>query len=265
MSYKTVKVQTDNSDLEISRGNIQNLSTVNKFGKTANVDRGVNTDIWDGAGNTITYVAPTVARIHNIVSDSASDASAGVGARTVKIYGLTAWNAKEVSEIITLNGITNVPTVNAYVFIHRMKVLTSGATSINVGAISAIAATDSSVSALIGAGVGQTLMAIYAIPSGYNFFMSKYYISAIKGTASLAVEGTLLVNDNPDAQLTNFLTKSIIGITTKGTNYAERTFSPNFKITGPAIIKVRGNASADNTNVSAGFDGALEKIAKYKY
>ena len=254
--------------VDIAAGEFAELGGVNKFGRSTDVDSGVATDIWDGANATDTtpvWVAPTQARVHNVKSTSTGDdgSPAGVGARTVQLYGLTSWDADEVSEIITLNGTTNVATANAYVIVHRIKVLTSGGTAINVGVITATAVTDGTVTAQINAGEGQTQMAIYGVPSTQIALMSQYYASAIKGSTSLAVKIEVLVNANPDAQLTNFLIKHTIGLTTEGNNYIRHRFPElwPFKIAGPAIIKITGNSSAANTDVSAGFDLTLHAVS----
>lgn len=254
-----------NMMLAIAQGIMPNEAAVNKFGRATNVDTGIDTDIHDGANATddlAVWVAPTQARIHNVKSSSASDdgSPVGVGGRTLRVYGLTAWDADEVSEEITLNGTTNVATVNAYVIIHRMKVLTKGATSVNVGKITATAATDGTVTAQINAGDGQTQMAIYGVPSTKTAYMTAYYASAIKASASLSVKITLLINATPDTELLNFLTKHTIGLATEGANYARHNFEPYFAIAGPAIIKIQGNSSAVNTDVSAGFDLILATV-----
>jgi hypothetical protein len=184
MAYSTNK----DFYLELSKGNISGHSKVNKFGRTTNCDSGVPTDIHDGANSTddvAIWVAPTQARIHNIVSTSVADDSAGVGAKTIQVYGLTAWDALEVSETIIMDGTTDVPTNNLYVIIHRMKVLTCGATAINVGVITATATpTDATVTAQINALEGQTQMALYGIPSGITAYMLGYYAAAVKGSTS---------------------------------------------------------------------------------
>lgn len=249
--------------LEIPAGTISGQSAVNKFGRSTDVDAGVDTDIWDYANATDAqpiWVAPTTARVHDIVSTSANDdgSPAGTGARTIEIFGLTAWNADEVSETITMNGTTNVATANSYVIIHRMKVLTKGSAGPNAGKITATAQTDGTVTAAILALEGQTQMAIYGIPSTKTAYMTEYYASAIKASSSLSVELRLLVNPEPDTELTKYLVKHTLGIATEGTNYLNHTFRPYFKIPGPAIIKVEGNSSANNTDVSAGFDLILE-------
>lgn len=239
--------------LQVARGVVAGHKSVNKFGRNTDVDASAE-DIWDGQD---TWVPPTTARIHNIASTDAADASGGTGTRTIQIYGLTAWDATEVSEVVTMNGTSNVATSNAYVIIHRMKQLTAGSGGKNAGDITATAVTDGTVTAQISAGFAQTLMAIYGVPEGESLYVTKCYSSAIKSVTSLSVELTLLVNPEPDVQLASFLTKNTLGATTEGTNYVPHIFEPPMRVQGPAIIKVACLASTTNVDVSAGFDGIV--------
>ncbi len=248
---------------ELVDGNIAGCVTVNKFGRSNNVDAGP-TDIWDMA-NTVQdqaiWVAPTQARIHDIVSASASDDGdpAGVGARTLRVFGLTDWDTAEVSEDITLNGTTNVPTVNAYVIIHRMRVLTKGATSVNVGNITATAQTDGTITAEIYAGQGQTQMAIYGIPSTQAAYMTSFWAGLNKATAG-DVDIYLRENPEPGDELLNFLIKHTFGVSTTGESYVRHPFDPYHKIPGPAIIKLQGRGTPANMDVSAGFDLIVRNV-----
>ncbi len=249
-------------DLDIARSYYTGIIKVNKFGRSTNVDQNDDTDIWDGANTSDDekiWVAPTTARVHNITSTSTSDdgSPVGVGARTIQVYGLTSWNTAETSEVITLNGTSDVATSNSYVIIHRMKVLTWGATSVNVGVITATAVTDGTITAQINASEGQTQMAIYGIPSTQKAYVPKYYASAIRSASSLSVKISLLVNTNPSAELTGFLVKHTMGLATEGTSYASHEWKPYFSVSGPAMIKVQAASSLDNTDVSAGFDAIL--------
>ena len=254
--------------LDVPRGAVHGYTSVNKFGRSTNVDSGVATDIWDRANatnNQAVWLAPTAARVHAIVSASASDAAAGVGARTLRVYGLKTWSSLESYEDVTLNGTTPVNTANSYVIIHRMQVLTWGTSGPNVGLITATAATDSTVTAQIGAGNGQTLMAIYGIPSGVTAFMTGFYGSILRanlGANSVASDMTLLFNPRPDSVTTKYLVKHTIGLNSGGANPMRHAYAPLSKFTGPGIIKLRATGGADNLDVSAGFDLILTEDAK---
>lgn len=247
--------------LEVAKGNVAGHSVINKFGHAHDGVQTTATDIWDRADSTPTqqiWVAPTTARIHQIVSSSASDTSGGAGTRTLRVYGLTGWSTNEVSEDITMNGTTDVATSNAYVIIHRMQVLTKGATSTNVGTITATADTDSTVTAHIIAGDGQTNMAIYGVPSTQKAFIMQWYGSIGKASGASATIGfNLRVNPEPQTELINFVEKHHRGVQSDGTSSDNWLFSPCLVVPGPAIIKVQGIGSAADIEAAAGFDLVL--------
>ena len=179
----------------------------------------------------------------------------GVGARTIRIYGLKTWDLAETSEDIYLQGVFSQNTANSYVIIHRMKVLTKGATNVNVGAIIATAASDATITAAILAGNGQTQMAIYGVPSIQTAYMTGYYASFNKtGAAGNFATTYLLVNPEPQDEPVNFLVKHIMSIQSNGSSYLNHKFYPYKKIEGPAIIKLNAISSADDIDGSGGFD-----------
>ena len=253
--------QMQDLNLEIPAGTYAGLSSVNKFGRAATGAQTTATDIWDRADAAATqqiWVAPTQARKHAIVSSADTDGKTAtpnsVGARTLRVYGLTSWSTAEVSEDITLTGTDAVNTTNSYVIIHRMKVLTKGATNVNVGTIKATAATDNSIGAVILPGQGQTQMAIYGVPSIKTAYITGYYGGAIQAAAACRGLLSLKVNTNPNAELINFLTKHTIGWDTDASNYVQHKFRPYYQVAGPAIIKIQAISSAADTDFSAGFD-----------
>ena len=261
--------------LEIPRGNITGISPINKFGRAIDGGQVTLTDVWDRADATPTqqiWIAPTAARIHAILSTSDEDSDTGGtvaqgdGARTIRVYGLTGWGTAEVSEDIvmdgTATGANEYKTVNSYVIIHRMKVLTKGSNVAgpNVGTITATAATDGTVTAQIVAMEGQTQMAIYGIPSTQTMYLTKYYSSAHEagqGVNPLVMDTILKVNPEPDVERINFITKHTNGSVSTGTGVIEHTFLPYYKIAGPAIIKIQVLCSIADSDVSAGFDGII--------
>lgn len=250
--------QVRDFELEVARGNIAGITHINKFGRSTNVDNSVVTDIWDRANvvdDQDIWVAPTSAVIHNIKSSSANDAAVGVGARTLEIFGLPDFDTKEVSEIVTLNGITDVPTVNSYVLIHRLEVLTKGATSVNVGIITATGIGGGNpITAQICVGEGQTQMAIYGIPSNQTAYVTNFYLSVQTIQTGKEIIGKLVSNREPQNELTNFDTKHVLGIGGSGTTDAQHLFHPYKVFEGPCIIKMQASGDANNMDVASGFD-----------
>jgi len=255
-----------NLALEIPRGTVQGFSSKNVFGDSSNLDSGIDTDIHDGANPTDDvdiWLPPTTARTHQIVSSSTSDdgAPVGVGARTIRVTGLTAWTTDEVEEDIIMNGTTDVPTVNTYVIINELEVLTHGATNINVGVITATADTDGTVTAQINAGEGGTHMAIYGIPSTKAFYVTSVFGTIDKsGGSAGSVDMSFLINDDPDVELLRYHIHAILGATTTGSSHFQHMFNPYLREVGPAIIKMQGNASGANFTASAGFDLIIETL-----
>lgn len=254
---------TTNYALNVARGLVSGVTSVNKFGAAPDGIQTSVTDIWSRADSSATqqiWLAPTAARVHAIVSTSTNDDGnpVGTGARTIRVYGLTAWNAAETSEDITLDGTTPVNTANSYVIIHRMKVLTCGASGPNVGTISATAATDTTITAIIAPNDGQTEMAIYGVPSTQSFYMTRWSCAIAKGAAAaVSASFELRVNENPDVQTVAFLRKNDLSTQSTGTTTAEKHFFNPIKYAGPCIIKVQAIGSAADIDGKAAFDGYL--------
>jgi hypothetical protein len=248
---------------ELAKGNIAGHKAENKFGRTTNADTDVLTDVWDGANPTdddSIWIAPTQARIHAIASTSSSDSIGGVGARTLILYGLTNWTTKETTEVVNLDGVSGPNTSLSYVIIHRMEVLTKGATNVNVGKITATAQTDNTVTAMIDTGNGQTLMAIYGIPSVQDLYMTQFYVSILSaaGAANILLDCSIDYNPEPQTELTNFLTKHTTGKMSTGTSDGNpHIFYPFKKYSGPGILKLQVVSGANNVDVSGGFDFIL--------
>ena len=248
---------------EVAEGRISGYSEVDKFGRATAGLQTTATDIWDRADATPTqqiWLAPTAARIHAIDStDSGDDGSpVGVGARTVRVHGLKTWTTAPSFEDITMNGTTAVNTANAYVIIHRMKVLTNGTTNINVGTITATAASDATITAAILPGNGQTLMAIYGVPGGFTFYMESVYGHILKAAgAAASADMSILYDPDPDVVTTRFITKHTFAVVKDGSSAVPHDFDPPKQFVGPGIIKINGLASANGLDVSAGFDGIL--------
>lgn len=83
------------------------------------------------------YVEQTTNAQRSVVSSSASDASAGTGARTIRITYLDQNYNGFYTETLTLNGTTAVNTVNTNIcFVEKIEVLSTGSFGSNVGVIS---------------------------------------------------------------------------------------------------------------------------------
>lgn len=249
--------QSSDYYLNIARGLVSGVASVIKWGRATNGVQTTLTDIWDRADATPTqqiWIAPTAARVHALVSTSASDTSAGVGARQVTVYGLTTWDTAESSEVVTMNGTTPVNTASSYVIIHRMIVTSFGSSGPNVGIITATAATDATVTAQINAANGQTEMAIYGIPSTQTAYLLRFDVSMNDSVATARVDFKGRVVSNPVTQPNITVTKRSFNLVNTGTSYQDVNFDPPMRLPGPAILKLSGIGSAADIDASGGFD-----------
>jgi hypothetical protein len=247
--------------VEVQRGKVGDATGINKIGEARDCDNGVDTDIWDGADGTTSsdvWAAPTTARRHDIKSTSVNDTSAGSGARTVRVWGLTDWASVETNEDVVLNGTSNVATANPYVIIHQMRCLTFGSGRTNAGIITATAQTDLTVTAAIQTGLGQTLMAIYGVPSGKKALVTASYGTVLRAVASPSVEITMFVQHDADQLNAGFVVKE------RGHMTADKPWSRDYRLPqswdGPLIVKMQVKSNQNNTSCTAGFDLLLADI-----
>jgi hypothetical protein len=175
-------------DLQVARGQITGHSTVNIYGYQPAITT-ASTPAWELAS---VYVYPTVATLMNLVSTEAGDTTA-----TVFIQGLDA-GFNQISEVLALNGTTDVPTTKAYLRINSMSVR-SGAPA---GTITLKDPTNTTTYARINANVGRTQMSIYTVPAGFTFYLSRInlYTSLNGFSAAFVTYRNVSVNNSSGVQ-----------------------------------------------------------------
>lgn len=120
----------------------------------------------------------TAAAVFEVVSSSALDTNtAGVGARTVSIWGVDA-NFNEVTEVIALNGIT--PVVGAVLFyrVNSVVVATAGGAKTNVGTILVRDAGAGTTRSMIVLGQGRSEVGVFTVPAGHKMLATGWTVSA---------------------------------------------------------------------------------------
>lgn len=217
-----------------------------KFGQNPDIDTAAAEDIWDGGG---TWVPPTAARVHNLASSDVNDTAAGTGARTVQVYGLDS-DYLPIDETVTLNGTSNVATTNSYLRLFRMIVRTAGSGGVNAGIVTATAVTDATVTAQISVSNNQTLMAIYTVPAAKICHLYQYDAAMNKGNATGAADIQLLVR--PFGEV--WQVKRVRGLIASGGSSFIYQFAFPLRLDEKSDIKIRATVSANNTDISAGFD-----------
>lgn len=164
VSSATAKGAYEPFDLQVARGQIYGHSTVNIYGFQSAVTT-TQIPAWE---NATAYTFPGSAVVMTLASSSASDTAV-----KIVINGLDAsYNA--ISETITLNGTTGVTTTNSYLRINSL-ITTSG------NAVGTVTAKNGGTTyAQINIGFGRSLMSIYTVPNGYDF-----YLQRVAGNSSL--------------------------------------------------------------------------------
>ena len=235
--------------LDVARGLVTGMSPVNKFGRNQDVDAGTE-DLWAQGG---LYVEATAASVVNFVSSSAADAAAGTGARTISVTGLNGSNV-EVTETLTLNGTTNVPTVNSYNFISRVIVLTAGSGGANAGTIIGTA-TGGGTPLLISVAIGinQSQIGIYKVPAGKSAYIIDWGGSFYSATAGAQVELRLLIK--PSGGVFNL--KDNINLFTGGATAFIKQKTPPIVAPASSIIKIQIVTANANNDVNGNFDFVL--------
>jgi hypothetical protein len=240
-------------ELQVARGQVDGHKTLFKFGINGDVGTSVET-VWAQGG---IYVYPASATVMKISSSSADDAAAGTGARTISIAGLDA-NYNEISETVILDGQTAVNTVNSYLRISRMFVVTAGSGATAAGTIYAGTGTVTSgvpatVYGMIALGANQTQMTFWTVPAGYTLYLTGLFYTSANTTANAWTNFQLI--QRPLGGV--FRQQSSSRVPGNG-DFVIDLHTP-IAFAEKTDIEVRAVASTSPSNVSAEFEGIYIK------
>lgn len=113
---------------EVALGNIEGLEANVKLGRSPLLNAGASSDLWNGGGTYTGQPENYTPGLVEVLSGSADDNAAGVGARSVIITGLKSTTSEMFeSETIILNGTTPVDSLNNWWRVFLVKVDTAGA------------------------------------------------------------------------------------------------------------------------------------------
>lgn len=174
-------------------GVIPKVSIVRKIAYNPDIDTGtLPEDVWSGGGLYTGF--PSGAEKFEVFSSSANDTAAGSGARTISITGLDS-NWDEITETVTMNGVTGVQTTNTFRRFTRALLLTSSTdnSAFNAGNITIRhAVTTANVFANMLAGTGATQEGCFTVPAGYTGVVKILHID-VDRSATSAIAGNLYV------------------------------------------------------------------------
>jgi hypothetical protein len=238
--------------LQVARGQIQGHSVIRVFGYNSDVDASEES-VWPDGG---VVPHPSAASVLKISSTSANDAAAGTGARTVFIAGVDG-SYNIVSETVTLNGQTAVNTLNQYLYVNELYVVTVGsgganAGDINVGTGVVTAGVPAVLYDIIATGFNQRTTAHYCVPAGYVGYMFEGVFTAGQASGSAGVTG-FLKQHGPDGILR---VGAVVAINNGSVQY---DFDPPYVIPEKNCIGATAIGATTNNAVSAFFNIVLIK------
>ena len=229
--------------LAVAMGDIAGHSLVIVRGHNPDIDSSTEEDVWE-VGGTITYL--TSGETMEIASSSAQDGVAGTGALTVLVNGCSGTGAAQ-TEIITTNGTTDVQTLNSYLRVNSLIVLTAGTNEANVGNLTATATTAGTVQCEMDAGEGISQNSHYCVPLATTGYLYKVELNAAKisGGGSPEIEFKGMARPNGAAWLQLFDKKMDTSVTD------EIDLDLPFPTAMAALtdIKFRADTDTNNTEV----------------
>ena len=235
-------------EAQISLG-LTDFGSVRKFGANYDIDISAVPEVLSTHGGT--FALPVTQANMALYSSSASDTSAGTGARTVTIQGVdTSFAPKEAT--VTMDGTTPVVVPDGFLSIYRMWVVTTGTGRVNDGTITIDDSGGNAVADIV-AGKGQSLIGIFTVPAGYTALLLDMYAEFLFDERTAAAEVALVTLDGSVAT-SSHRTKHILGLGTAGNSRADYKYPIPQKISEKTHIYMSViEVSDDNTSISGGF------------
>jgi len=153
------------------------IQRLTKFGFNKDIDTG-SREILASFGGTWLQ-RELAAETLSVVSTSASDTAAGIGAQQLLLSCINS-DGLEVNVVVALNGLTPVVTTQTCKFINRAVVFLTGTSDTNVGNINITQSTSSVQLAQIPAARSSTQQLLYYVPADRRCYMDHVFIKVRK-------------------------------------------------------------------------------------
>jgi len=240
-------------DLEVSRGNIPGATAVFKFGYNPDVN-GTEETIWNNGGNYDWSALTAATRIY-VSSTSANDSIADIGARQVVIQGLDA-NYVEITETVDLTGQAQAATIQEFLRVNRVYVLTAGSSGTSIGTIYCssevgVAAGVPTGNIVVNMGLfNQSQLGIYTVPAGRTFYLDDLNFTAGISQASKTATVRAVVREFGGVFRTRY-------INVVQSNQLIAKFEYPLAIPEKSDIELRVVTNTTNNQVGGSFQGVL--------
>ncbi len=245
MSY----IGTTDYFLEVSKGNIDGASKINKFGLNENAVADTEEDIWTGGG---TYPWPTTALMTH--TSQTVDQVALRGAE-IEWEGLDA-NWDPISVLVTLDATDTTTPVALSTPMLRCYRGDVNANAVNDSPVRLHNAGETVDYAIIDTGNNQTTMALYTVPRGKTAYLTQYYVSVVDSTNKSPTSTRFKLYTADRLKNYEFQLKGVLGIPGGG---GTATVTSNPPAGGNSAsemtdIKITALPQDQDAEVTAGFD-----------
>jgi hypothetical protein len=229
----------------IVKGDITNSAAFYADGENTNV--GTALEDVNNSNASLNYT--TVSHRVKVNSTSTSDATAGVGIRTVTITGLDAdWNPVTAVLILAANGTDSVTSATTIKFfrVFKIEATTTGATGFAVGTIKLVTKESDTLLAQIDIGYNQSFQSRFTVPVGYYGYVKSIY--AMSNVASKANTIYLYAKEFGEPWKRIFPMQ----INASSFNYE---FTMPFEFPEKTDIEIRALSAGGSGSIAAGFSG----------
>lgn len=226
---------------EIIKGAVEGHTGNTKYGRIPSFGSNQTRDITPFGDMTWLTSATTL----TLSSDDNNDKTSDTGARSVIIYGLdTNWD--DISETLNLNGTSNVTTVNSYIRVNRMQVVTCGSSGSNEGTITL--KDGSNTIAQIEPSKGSTEQCVYSVPAGKMCYPLNARASVISSSGNGNKQALMEFWVRPFGGA--WIQASSEGLDSNGGSV---WFYPNLplQVTAKSDVKITAKSFRNNTSVTA--------------
>lgn len=249
-----LRVADINSSFEynLSRGLISGASTFIKVASNIDLDTGGFETVWKYTG---LWSPLTTARTIYFSSTSANDTLAGTGARTLLISGVDASRNLQ-TEIINMNGLSTVTTVNTWLGVNEVQVIATGSLGYNGGTITFTATTDNTVQSIISIEDSASNQLIYHIPTGYVLHLGKIIFIGYKSSGALpniTIEGFLVLGGVRYRIYESNINTSVLP-------FIELKIDGYSSAPGGAYLYFNASTDTNNSLIRGAINGVLEQI-----
>jgi hypothetical protein len=224
--------------LNISRGLVKGTKHIHKFGAVPSMSTGTTGSVWDVNDTIYPWTTLTAASTLTLAANVADNGL------SVTIYGLDA-NYNEIDETVTISA-GAATTTKSFLRVYRAFASAPNTNNIDIKV-------SSTTIARITAGLAQTLMAVYTVPTGYTGYLLHGTMTA---QASADATGNMFVRYFGQ---TSFRVGHSFEVSGSGGQY-DYTFGVPISIPEKSDIDVRVTTRSNNGRYTAAFDIVLIKV-----